>query len=235
MKKHIIFCLFFTLLNVYLNAQCKVITYSHNLNFNSPDAKHHIYKSIWFNKNKGLSYNAPVSIVKLNPNQAEKKNFINYSVTLLDKKVNSFNYFQYSLDTISNKSSFNFNNQNWSSIDGYLNPKIDNNFKIENVNGDTKRNFKIKKQKDVKVISGYECNLLHVSEYGRNYNVWYTNDFNYNWLFLNFVYELPGTVILIEEDGKTVLELVSVEELNYDQTDIKTKDLLKILCTWGNE
>ncbi|MFQ3579800.1 MAG: hypothetical protein SNJ71_06645 [Bacteroidales bacterium] len=172
--------------------------------------------------------------IRLDSN-AKYTNTVSIPVTLFDKTKKQFLQLDITIDTLTKKSEFHYY-KNWSSVKDELNLKNKESFpKLTNTSEklNIKRNFKIIKTTETKVINGFSCNLLLVSEFGKEYKVWYSSEHNYNWLFLNFIYELPGTVIRIERDNNIVLELISIEELSFEKIELSPLDLLKILCDWN--
>jgi len=85
----------------------------------------------------------------------------------------------------------------------------------------------------VKTIHGFSCKNVNVRNGQREYNVWFTEEINYNWCFDDYCYLIPGTVIYIEYDNKPYLEFVSLEDLDYDQLPLNKKIVKEVLRKWN--
>lgn len=239
MKNILLLFSFLLLLSTNVIAQCKIITYSHNMQYSSAETEHVIEKKILFDNNRGLSFHYSQYYVTLNPVAYIENDSIAISATLFDRVNDEYKHLSVFVDTLTQKNRIQYNiMSDWSSVSSTLK----NQYKGENMemflaifpdsSFNLKRKLKVRKTKEIKEINGYSCKLVLVSEYGKEYSVWYTDEFNYNWLFLNFIYELPGTVIRIEQNNKIRLELLSINELNFDKIPFEPIDLFEILCKW---
>lgn len=234
MKKILLLYIIFALLGVKTNAQCKLLTYSHNLQFENSSADHIIMKNICFNENMGLSYYIPQKSISLN-SKPSNNNILSIPVTLFDNGKKQFLQLDIYLDTVKKESELRYYTQNWSSVSDELehkNKEVFSEITNGNEKSSVKRNLKIVKTTETKVINGFSCNLILVSEYGKEYKVWYSSDYNYNWLFLNFIHDLTGVVVQIERENNVVLELLSIEELDFNKIEFSPLDFFKILCNW---
>ncbi len=80
-----------------------------------------------------------------------------------------------------------------------------------------------------KEINGYSCKNVIVVNGQREYNVWYTEEINFNWCFDDYRFLIPGTVVLIEKDSKTTFELLSVKPLDYNNLPVMKEVVYKLL------
>lgn len=83
-----------------------------------------------------------------------------------------------------------------------------------------------------KTIKGYNCKNAIVYDNKKVYDVWFTEEINYNWCFEDYRFLIPGTVIYIEYDNKPYLEFVSIEDLDYDKIPLKEKIVKEVLKRW---
>jgi len=77
-------------------------------------------------------------------------------------------------------------------------------------------------------LKGYQCKIAYAKEGERVYKVWYTESMHYNWCFDDYRNLIPGTIIKIEYDGESFLELLSIEDLDYNKISVN-KNLMEIL------
>ncbi|PLX07881.1 MAG: hypothetical protein C0596_09070 [Marinilabiliales bacterium] len=81
---------------------------------------------------------------------------------------------------------------------------------------------------DSKEINGYTCKKAYLHSEKRPLTIWYTEEIDFNWCFSDYRYLIPGTVVLIELEGKPTFELLSVKELDPDNLPVR-KEIIKKL------
>lgn len=81
---------------------------------------------------------------------------------------------------------------------------------------------------EIEELKGFQCKIAYVREGERVYKVWHTEEMNYNWCFEDYRNLIPGTIIKIEYDGESFLELLSIEDLDYNKISVN-KNLMEIL------
>ncbi len=91
---------------------------------------------------------------------------------------------------------------------------------------------KIEYTNKTQTIKGYKCKNAVVTNYERVYEVWFTDEIDYNWGFEDYRFLIPGTVIYIEYKDKPYLEFVSIEELNYEKIPINKKIVKEVFKNW---
>ncbi len=231
MKKLVLLCLFYCFA-ITMSAQYKQITYSHNLLFEYPQAGHITETKYIFKETQGMSLNNFNNYSLYINKPKEHQIFI--PITLFDKKKKSYKELLLISDTLNNEYSLHYIYNKWSPMSDYF-----ENFELleqkESDSSKTKRKLTIKKTNETQVINGYECKLFIVSEYGKEYNAWCTKEINYNWLFKNFIYELPGTVVKIYRNDNIVLELKNIEEMKYHEIVFPAEFMIQILSEWENK
>ena len=65
-------------------------------------------------------------------------------------------------------------------------------------------------------IGDYDCivGMMQVSE-SYSWKIWYTRSMNYNWVFNDVFWLVPGTVVRAEDSGNLVYELEKVEDSDF--------------------
>ena len=65
-------------------------------------------------------------------------------------------------------------------------------------------------------IGDYDCivGMMQVSE-SYSWKIWYTGSMNYNWVFNDVFWLVPGTVVRAEDSGNLVYELEKVEDSDF--------------------
>ncbi|MDD2634001.1 MAG: hypothetical protein PHW82_00715 [Bacteroidales bacterium] len=85
---------------------------------------------------------------------------------------------------------------------------------------------------ETKEINAYSCKNVTVVNGQQTYNVWYTEEINYNWCFNDYRVLIPGTVVLIEHKGKVRFELLQIEILDFEKLPVRKEiieELLKLV------
>ncbi len=224
----------FVLCGIVANAQSKILTYSGT--FYSMENEPTILKKVVINDKKGMSFrNAHFAMNLKDGKTYFESNSKSFPVTLFDK--GKFVESRYCYDSVKNEGYFVKSSPKWASIKDEVSSKDYKKWtkKYNDVlpsDCDRERNFKLKLTKETQTINGYECKLANVSEFGKDYKVWYTEEMSYNHLSLSFVYEIPGTVVKIEQDGKVVLELLKVEDFDYANVPFKADEFSKLMGEW---
>ena len=88
--------------------------------------------------------------------------------------------------------------------------------------------LEIKYNTQTQTINNYLCKNATVLKGKWTYNVWYTEEINFNWCFNDYRFLIPGTVVLIEKDDKIIFELLSIKPLDYDNLPVR-KEIIESL------
>ena len=81
---------------------------------------------------------------------------------------------------------------------------------------------------DTKQINGYTCKKAYLHSPKRPLTIWYTEEIDFNWCFSDYRYLIPGTVVLIEFEGKPTFELLSIKELDTDNLPVRKEVIEKL-------
>ncbi|MFO7790857.1 MAG: hypothetical protein R6V32_09815 [Bacteroidales bacterium] len=90
------------------------------------------------------------------------------------------------------------------------------------------RNLQITKTNEAQTINDYDCKKAVVQLYGDTYDVWYTESPDYSQYFDDYFRDIPGMVIRVENAGKILTQLVSIDtpsDLLF--TDNQIKEMFK--------
>ncbi len=82
--------------------------------------------------------------------------------------------------------------------------------------------------KDTQEINGYTCKKAYLHSDKRPLTIWYTEEIDFNWCFSDYRNLIPGTIVLIEFEGKPTFELLSIKELDTDNLPVR-KEIIKKL------
>lgn len=92
---------------------------------------------------------------------------------------------------------------------------------------------KYRKTKSIRKIGEYNCKAIEYSHYGKSLIVWYTKEMEYNWANLDFKNNIPGMIVLIEDNkGEPVFELINVQMLNIKDILFTNDDLNNIMLEY---
>ncbi len=206
----------------YVNIEGNEITYKKN-------SANKLYHVLVMDKNKSIAYYDKFD-------NSSKTNSITDKIKIFNKRKHSVKYVEYVYNE--DKVDFKINNK-------IPSKKIDDKFLRETYEfSEFEKQFFKNKYPDYKIpeyvmsfekinktknINGFNCKQGKITLYdNRVYEVWYCEDFNYNWSFDNFVSIIPGTVIQVSENDKVVFKLEYIGETDFNKI-IFTKSQLKML------
>lgn len=108
--------------------------------------------------------------------------------------------------------------------------KIMENEKLANAENIKKYGNIIVYTNDKKVINGFDCSRAALYNTDGITDVWYTNDFAYNYMLNNLLQNIKGTIVLAEkrENKAILLELVKKSDFSYSEPVFSEKNLKKI-------
>lgn len=198
-----------------------------------------IHNILIFNDKKAIFYRDTRTYMAFGKDSIGKNNYLQYDLNLFDKKKKSVKniWLTYILETDSIKIDKN-SNKKWTKITPNKKPKLTEKtiawlayLESQGINTEFTPPEIIYTDETMQ-IGDYICKKALVTEGQRKYNVWFTEEIQYNWCFDDFKYLIPGTVILIEYEGKPFLEFVSIEELDYDKLSIEKNIIDFVLNNW---
>ncbi|MDR2835516.1 MAG: hypothetical protein LBV69_04865 [Bacteroidales bacterium] len=213
-------------------AQSIILQYE-DLNIKHDNWENFKYTFIVLNNKKAVSYyQGGTNYIKID-------NFIPVDITMIDKTKYKYKTCIYKIKGLTQEKMF-VQFSKWLPIENYFDNFIrqQKEFQQKYLLQDTidskitytKPKFRYLDGK--KEILDYKCNQLEMKYYDAIYNVWYTTDINYNWIFPETFNEIQGTIIQIEREDTVVFKLNTVEQFYVSKTIFTNSDLKKILKNW---
>jgi GLPGLI family protein len=208
-----------------LFSQVEHFEYNNNIHCLGSD-----YNIIKLNDDKTIAYCNPNSYVFTSTDTLRP-----LSIFIYDHSKNKYKQIEYLLNKNNKLTKLSIQNIDWISLRKSSrkkeNSKIDKGLACSNkfINFEGKITFE---KAICKQIMGYNCFLAIISTKKSKYEVWYTNDISLVNAFPDILHDIPGTIILVNENDNTLIKLKESNSLSYEKIILSKENIISILSEW---
>lgn len=189
-----------------------------------------VYNIIKLNDDKSITYCNPNNYVFTSTDTLRS-----LSIFIYDNSENKYKQIVYLLDKNNKLTKLSIQDTKWVSLSKSSRKKEYRKL-IKEPNCSSKFfNFegKITFVKDIsQQIMGYNCSLAIISTKKSKYEVWYTNDISFVNAFPDILHDIPGTIILVNENDSTLIKLTEINNLSYENIILSKENIISILSEW---